>query len=61
MTTADVVDATPAGNAVHTSHRGAFTGVLDNTDVFFRLAQAAVRGVAAPAPAVPVRAVKRGR
>jgi len=27
----------------------AFTGVIDNTDVFFKLAQAAVRGVTAPA------------
>ena len=27
----------------------AFTGVMDNTDVFFKLAQAAVRGVVAPA------------
>lgn len=27
----------------------AFTGVIDNTDVFFKLAQAAVRGVVAPA------------
>jgi len=29
----------------------AFTGVIDNTDVFFRLAQAAVKGVVAPADA----------
>jgi len=29
----------------------AFTGVIDNTDVFFKLAQAAVRGVTAPADA----------
>lgn len=29
----------------------AFTGVIDNTDVFFKLAQAAVRGVTAPAEA----------
>jgi alkaline phosphatase len=29
----------------------AFTGVIDNTDVFFKLAQAAVRGVVAPADA----------
>ena len=27
----------------------AFTGVIDNTDVFFKLAQAAVKGVVAPA------------
>jgi len=27
----------------------AFTGVIDNTDVFFKIAQAAVRGVVAPA------------
>jgi alkaline phosphatase len=26
----------------------AFTGVLDNTDVFFHLAQAAVKGVVKP-------------
>jgi alkaline phosphatase len=26
----------------------AFTGVLDNTDVFFQLAQAAVKGVVKP-------------
>ena len=29
--------------------RSAFTGVIDNTDVFFKLAQAAVKGPAAPA------------
>lgn len=29
MTTADVFDATPAGNAVHTSNRGAGTGIVD--------------------------------
>jgi len=29
----------------------AFTGVIDNTDVFFKLAQAAVKGVVAPADA----------
>ena len=29
MTTADVFDATPAGNAVHTSSRGAGTGIVD--------------------------------
>jgi len=29
VTTADVFDATPAGNAVHTSHRGAGTGIVD--------------------------------
>jgi alkaline phosphatase len=29
----------------------AFTGVIDNTDVFFKLAQAAVKGVTAPADA----------
>jgi alkaline phosphatase len=30
----------------------AFTGVIDNTDVFFKLAQAAVKGVTAPADAI---------
>ncbi len=29
VTTADVFDATPAGNAVHTSNRGAGTGIVD--------------------------------
>jgi alkaline phosphatase len=29
VTTADVFDATPAGNAVHTSQRGAGTGIVD--------------------------------
>jgi alkaline phosphatase len=29
VTTADVFDATPAGNAVHTSYRGAGTGIID--------------------------------
>ncbi|MDT7838449.1 alkaline phosphatase [Aquabacterium sp. OR-4] len=29
VTTADVFDSTPAGNAVHTSHRGAGTGIVD--------------------------------
>lgn len=29
VTTADVFDATPAANAVHTSHRGAGTGIVD--------------------------------
>src|SRR5262245_28772350 len=33
----------------------AFTGVLDNTDVFFKLAQAAVRGTTAPADASGAR------
>jgi alkaline phosphatase len=33
----------------------AFTGVIDNTDVFFKLAQAAVRGVTAPAEASGTR------
>ncbi|MBI3367453.1 MAG: alkaline phosphatase, partial [Burkholderiales bacterium] len=33
----------------------AFTGVLDNTDVFFKLAQAAVKGVTAPADASGAR------
>jgi len=29
----------------------AFTGVIDNTDVFFKLAQAAMKGPTAPADA----------
>ncbi len=29
VTTADVFDATPAGNAIHTSNRGAGTGIVD--------------------------------
>ncbi|HTP71700.1 MAG TPA: alkaline phosphatase [Burkholderiaceae bacterium] len=33
----------------------AFTGVIDNTDVFFKLAQAAVRGTTAPADASAAR------
>lgn len=41
----------------------AFTGVIDNTDVFFKLAQAAVKGVTAPADASgakrPVKPNKR--
>lgn len=41
----------------------AFTGVIDNTDVFFKLAQAAVRGVTAPADASgakrPAKAARR--
>lgn len=35
----------------------AFTGVIDNTDVFFKLAQAAVRGVVLPAGLVPTAPV----
>ncbi len=54
-----VTGQVPGDTAVHTatdiplSAYGpgalAFTGVIDNTDVFFKLAQAAVRGVVAPA------------
>ncbi|MDR7333643.1 alkaline phosphatase [Roseateles asaccharophilus] len=54
-----VTGQVPGDSAVHTatdiplSAYGpgalAFTGVIDNTDVFFKLAQAAVRGVVAPA------------
>jgi alkaline phosphatase len=36
----------------------AFTGVIDNTDVFFKLAQAAVKGVVAPADASGAMTVK---
>ena len=55
----------PGNSAVHTGTDiplsafgpGAysFTGVLDNTDVFFKLAQAAVRGVVMPAGLLPVK------
>ena len=48
----------PGDSAVHTATditlsafgpgAWAFTGVIDNTDVFFRLAQAAVKGVVVP-------------
>jgi len=48
----------PRNNAVHTANDitlsafgpGAysFTGVIDNTDIFFKLAQAAVKGVVMP-------------
>jgi alkaline phosphatase len=54
-----VTGQVPGDSAVHTATdiplsafgpgAWAFTGVMDNTDVFFRLAQAAVRGVALPA------------
>jgi alkaline phosphatase len=37
----------------------AFTGVIDNTDVFFKLAQAAVKGVTAPADASGARKPRR--
>lgn len=67
-----VTGQVPGDTAVHTatdiplSAYGpgalAFTGVIDNTDVFFKLAQAAVKGVVAPAdasgakrPSKPVR------
>jgi alkaline phosphatase len=53
-----VTGQVPGTSAVHTatdipiSAMGpgawSFTGVLDNTDVFFHLAQAAVKGVVAP-------------
>jgi alkaline phosphatase len=56
-----VTGQVPGESAVHTatdvplSAYGpgalAFTGVIDNTDVFFKLAQAAVKGVVAPADA----------
>ncbi len=39
----------------------AFTGVIDNTDVFFKLAQAAVRGVTAPADATGARRPRAGK
>lgn len=39
----------------------AFTGVIDNTDVFFRLAQAAVRGTTAPADIHGARRPARNR
>ena len=60
-----VTGQVPGDSAVHTgtdvplSAFGpgalAFTGVLDNTDVFFKLAQAAVRGTTAPADASGLR------
>lgn len=60
-----VTGQVPGDSAVHTgtdiplSAYGpgalAFTGVIDNTDVFFRLAQAAVKGVVAPADASGAR------
>lgn len=52
----------PGDSAVHTATATAipvsvfgpgayaFTGVIDNTDVFFKLAQAAVKGVVMPTP-----------
>jgi alkaline phosphatase len=56
-----VTGQVPGESAVHTatdiplSAYGpgalAFTGVIDNTDVFFKLAQAAIKGVTAPADA----------
>jgi alkaline phosphatase len=59
----------PGGAAVHTatdvplSAYGpgamAFTGVMDNTDIFFKLAQAAVRGVVSPADSSGARMPKR--
>ena len=39
----------------------AFTGVIDNTDVFFKLAQAAVKGVTAPADASGAKKPARPR
>ncbi len=68
-----VTGQVPGDSAVHTatdiplSAFGpgalAFTGVIDNTDVFFKLAQAVVRGTTAPADANgsprPVKASKR--
>ena len=60
-----VTGQVPGDSAVHTgtdvplSAYGpgalAFTGVIDNTDVFFKLAQAAVKGVVAPADASGAR------
>jgi alkaline phosphatase len=55
-----VTGQVPGDSAVHTATdiplsafgpgAYAFTGVIDNTDVFFKLAQVAVRGVVIPAP-----------
>ncbi len=63
-----VTGQVPGDSAVHTatdiplSAFGpgalAFTGVIDNTDVFFKLAQAAVKGVTAPADASGARRPK---
>ena len=59
--------AVPGDSAVHTATdiplsafgpgAWAFTGVLDNTDVFFKLAQASLRGAVLPAglTAAPIR------
>jgi len=67
-----VTGQVPGESAVHTATDvplsafgpGAltFSGVIDNTDVFFKLAQAAVRGVTAPADAngTPARKPRRG-
>ena len=60
----------PGDSAVHTATdiplsafgpgAYAFTGVIDNTDVFFRLAQAAIKGVVSPQDGVNLpRGVKR--
>jgi alkaline phosphatase len=67
-----VTGQVPGDSAVHTgtdvplSAFGpgalAFTGVIDNTDVFFKLAQAATKGVTAPADASGVKSgAKRPR
>jgi alkaline phosphatase len=64
-----VTGQVPGESAVHTATdvplsafgpgAYAFTGVLDNTDVFFKLAQAATRGVVLPAGLLPAPATAR--
>jgi alkaline phosphatase len=39
----------------------AFTGVMDNTDVFFKLAQAAIRGIVVPNGIVPAKVPRATR
>jgi alkaline phosphatase len=63
-----VTGQVPGESAVHTATDiplsaygpGAysFTGVIDNTDVFFKLAQAATRGIVTPPGWKPVKAAR---
>ncbi len=64
-----ILGQVPGDSAVHTATdiplsaygpgAWAFTGVMDNTDVFFRLAQAALKGVASPAGFTATRKVRK--
>jgi alkaline phosphatase len=64
-----VTGQVPGDSAVHTATdiplsafgpgAWAFTGVQDNTDVFFKLAQAATKGVLLPEGMMPVKAAKK--